>query len=373
MRNHTLKSIAKIAGLSKSTVSRVINRQKYVKPQIREKILDIIRRENYYPHAPARSLVSQRTNTAGIVVFGLDPLFLSNQVYYEIIQGIQKKALESDIDLILYSPDKMAKDLCYKIIGRRNVDGLIVMGELIHVDYLRLFYESQLPVVLIGKRDTQELKFPYVCTDYRSGAYLGTKYLLNLGRRHILMMQCFRHLLHEKEKFRGYKKALDEDGITLCPEIVVEGQAVPEKARIVIREALRMHPEVEGIFAANDLMAQGCIQEIQSLGLAVPEDISVIGFDDIITSKSFSPPLTTIRQDKLRLGAEALEVLLELLASKKAKPRVLPAELVIRETASPLSKFLEPPSLRGRPTTKFKSPGHGAKNRKKDEDRGRQL
>jgi LacI family transcriptional regulator len=329
---HNLKSIAKIAGVSKSTVSRVINQQRYVKPQIREKILTVIKRENYYPNGLARGLVSNRTNTIGIVVFGLDPLFLSNQLYYEIIQGIQKKALEFDIDLILYSPEKMAKDFCYKIIGRRNIDGLIIMGELIHIDYLRLFYKAQLPMVLIGKRHTQDLQIPYVCTDYTSGAYQATKYLLDLGCRDIVMMQCFRNLLHEKEKLEGYKKALKEKRIAFRPEFVLEGQAQQANAKEIIREALKEHAHIDGIFAANDLMAQGCIQEIQRVGLTVPGDISVIGFDDIITAKSFNPPLTTVRQDKMRLGGEALDILIEFLSSRTAKPRILPAELVVRET-----------------------------------------
>ena len=337
-KRHTLESIAKIAGVSRSTVSRVLNRQQYVRPKVRERVLEVIRKERYYPNAMARSLVSNRSNAVGIVVFGLDPLFLSNQLFFEIIQGIQRKALECDIDLMLYSPENEEKEYCHKIVGRGNVDGLIVMGELIHVDYLRIFHRAGLPMVLIGKRDVGELEIPHVCTNYVVGAEEAVRHLIGTGRRSIAMMQCFREPLHEREKLEGYKKALGENGVSFNPALVLEGLAVQERAQEEIRKMLEAGERIDGLFAANDLMAQGAIQELQRLGLRVPEDVSVIGFDDIITARTFNPPLTTVRQDKLRLGGEALEVLTEVLTYRKADSRVLPPELVVRETTCPAKR-----------------------------------
>lgn len=331
-KNYTLESIAELAGVSRATVSRVINNQKYVKEDIRKKVMDTINRVGYVPNAVAQSLASKRTNNIGVLVFGLDPYFLSNQVFFEIIQGIHEESLKNNYDLMLYSAQGKSNEICYKIIGKRMVDVLIVMGEKIDIELLQILYESDLSIILIGKRDIGDMDIPYVCSDYGRGAFTAVDYLVGKGLSKIAFLQCFKGLLHEQEKLDGYKRALRKSNILFDKDLVIEGGAQQDKAFDEVSKLLEKTPDIHGIFATSDLMAIGAIQAVQQMGKSVPDDISVVGFDDIASAHILSPALTTIRQDKRGLGENAVRIYNAIRNQEEVKSVVLDTKLIIRET-----------------------------------------
>ncbi|SDD16766.1 transcriptional regulator, LacI family [Paenibacillus sp. UNCCL117] len=334
---HTLESIAGLAGVSRGTVSRVINDQPGVKPEVREKVLGIIEQTGYYPHPQARSLAGGKTGNIGVMVFGLDPNFLTHHIFYEVLQGIQTDSAAYDYDLLLFANRSQSDREYWKRIGtRRKVDGLIIMGETIREEYLQYYRQQHIPYVLVGKRSYEGLPLACVTSNYRGGAYQATRHLLERGRSRIAYIGGLRDTYHETERFTGYKKAHAESGFLPDSSLVMDGRADQGEARKRMGQLLDSGVRPDAVFAANDLMAFGAMEALFERGLRVPEDVAVVGYDDIQAAPYFTPPLTTVRQDKIRLGREAMGLLMELLRGDRspyeAKDIVIENELIIRKT-----------------------------------------
>lgn len=337
--HHTLETIAKLAGVSRSTVSRVINNEKSVRNEVRERVLSVIEEERFYPNASARSLASRKTNCIGVLSWGADPEFLSDPIYYEILLGIQKEALKHDLDLILFTSQtdgERRKELCYRILGQKNVDGLVIMGSDFFLDYLRLFTERNLPVVLIGKRKTEDLEIPYVCTDYKAGIYSATSFLMDLGRTEIVLLQASVDVHFQGDKLKGYKKALKERKLAVKEDYIINVESTDDEClENLVQTRIQGRP-VNGMICANDLLAQRMIKVLTASGISVPGEISVIGFNDASTARDFIPPLTTVRQNKVELGINALSMLRKLINGDRVENIILPADLVVRASTAPL-------------------------------------
>lgn len=335
---HTLESIAKLAGVSRGTVSRVVNRQPGVKPDVREHVRRVIEQAGYHPHPQARSLAGGKTESIGVVVFGQQSHFLTHHIFYEVLQGIQCHPATNEYDLLLFSNRSETDADYWKRIGtRRKVDGLIVMGERIRREYLSFYRELKIPFVLVGKREFGDLPLACVTSNYRSGAYEAASHLLRQGRRTIVYIAGIPDSYHENERLKGYRQAIEEAGLSFDPSLILHGNAEQEEAGRQLESLLASGRKVDGIFAGNDLMAFGAIEQLNKRGLAVPSDIAVIGYDDIQASAHCSPPLTTIRQDKIGLGRAATEQLMKMLRGEIAidscQDTILDNRLVIRGSA----------------------------------------
>lgn len=336
---HTLESIAKLAGVSRGTVSRVINNQLGVKPQVRARVQEIIRQTGYHPNAQARSLAGGRTENIGVVVFGDDAQFLTHHIFYEVLQGIQSGVTANDYDLLLFANrSERDRDYWRRIGDKRKMDGLIVMGEHIREEYLAYYHERGIPFVLVGKRHFDRIPLVCVTSDYRQGAYDATKHLIERGCRRILFMRGFPNTYHESEKQAGYEEALREAGLAPGPSLMADGMARQDTARSRMEELLADGQRFDGVLAGNDLMAFGVIEALERHGFRVPEDVSVTGYDDIQAAAYFHPSLTTVRQDKMGLGRKATELLLQRLqhpaefADGKGQDVFLASELIVRES-----------------------------------------
>ncbi|WP_438347430.1 LacI family DNA-binding transcriptional regulator [Paenibacillus sp. FA6] len=334
---HTLESVAGLAGVSRGTVSRVINGLPGVKPKVRERVLEIIEQTGYVPHPQARSLAGGKTGNIGVMVFGPKPDFLSHHIFYEALQGIQADTIANAYDLLLLANRSDSdRDYWKKVATMRKVDGLIIMGEHIQQEYLMYYREQKIPYVLIGKRNYDSLPIACVTSDYRHGAYQATSHLLQCGRRRIVYIQGLTNTYHENERFAGYIQALLEAGVEHDPTLVIHGRADQEEARQQTKLLLERNIRFDAVFAANDLMAFGALESLFERGFRVPEDISVIGYDDIQAAAYSSPPLTTVRQDKIRLGKEAVGLLLDIfrgnLDVNEPKDIIIDNELIIRGT-----------------------------------------
>ena len=335
---HTLESIAALAGVSRGTVSRVINNQPGVKPRVREKVLGIIEQTGYVPHPQARSLAGGKTGNIGVMVFGLKPDFLTHHIFYEVLQGIQADSAANAYDLLLFANRSHADQEYWKgIAAKRKVDGLIIMGEQIQQEYLQYYRQHDIPFVLIGKRIYDQLPLACVTSNYRSGAYEATRHLLSKGRRRIAYIRGLMDTYHEDERFAGYSQALLEAGLSVDPSLIIAGRADQQEAYVQMREQLlHRRLEFDAVFAANDWMALGAMEALLEQGYRIPQDAAVVGFDDIQTAAYFSPPLTTVRQNKRKLGQEAIGLMLNMLGGEldahAAKDIIVDCELIVRES-----------------------------------------
>lgn len=313
----TLETIAKLAGVSRGTVSRVVNRQPGVKQAVRDKVLAVIEETGYVPNPQARSLAGGKTENIGVVVFGNDPLFLTHHIFFEVLQGIQNHSTLNAYDLLLFSNRSDRDKEYWKRIGdKRKVDGLIIMGEHIREEYLQYYYDRELPFVLVGKRLIEKFPVHCVTSNYRKGAYEGTKHLLDQGLRRIVVLRGLLHTYHENERFAGFVQAMEEVGLDPDVSLVLNGQADKQTAYAEVSRLLRSGATFDGVFAGNDLMAFGCIEAMRDFGLRVPDDAAVVGFDDIQAAQYFAPPLTSVRQDKTKMGQEATQLLMKLLSGE---------------------------------------------------------
>lgn len=334
---HTLESIAKLAGVSRGTVSRIVNNQPGVKAAVRDKVLRIIEETGYHPNAQARSLAGGKTQNIGVAVFGNSPNFLSHHIFYEVLQGVQSHLTLNFYDLLLFANRSESDHEYWKRIGdKRKVDGLIVMGENIREEYLAYYHEKELPFVLVGKRHFHQIPLQCVTSDYRNGAYQATKHLLEQGRKKILFLRGYPDTYHEGEKLAGYQQALKEAGVSLDLALIIDAQARQDLAYEKTKQFKQSGHFFDGIFAGNDLMAMGSIEALQEEGVHVPKEVAVIGYDDIQAASYFSPKLTTVRQNKQALGEKATELLMSLMSGGLDKNEghdiLIPNELIIRES-----------------------------------------
>ncbi|WP_127587202.1 LacI family DNA-binding transcriptional regulator [Paenibacillus koleovorans] len=336
--SNTLESIARLAGVSRGTVSRVINNQPGVKPQVRERVQHVIAETGYVPNPQARSLAGGRTENLGVVVFGNNPLFLTHHIFFEVLQGIQSHSTLNAYDLLLFSNRSDRDQEYWKRIGdKRKVDGLIIMGEHIREEYLQYYYDRDIPFVLVGKRLIDKFPVHCVTSDYRRGVYEGTRHLLSQGIRRIVILRGLLNTYHENERFAGFAQALEEADIDLDISLVLNGQADKATAYSEMQRLLASGARFDGVFAGNDLMAFGAIEAMRERGLQVPGDVGVVGYDDIQAAQYFAPPLTSVRQDKLRMGQEATQLLMKLLNGELDRSVscdvMIESKLVVRESS----------------------------------------
>ncbi|MCU6711453.1 LacI family transcriptional regulator [Paenibacillus sp. J5C_2022] len=335
---HTLESIAKLAGVSRGTVSRVINGQPGVREEVRKKVLEVIREHQYQPNMQARGLAGGKTENIGVVVFGLTPSFLSHHIFYEVIQGIQEHVASRAYDLLLFA-DRRPYDMDYwrMIADKRKIDGLIVMGEDIQDEYLQYYYDKKLPFVLVGKRLASDIPLHCVTSDYSDGVNKAVTHLIAGGKKRILYISGYSGTYHESKRYEGYCDAHRQAGLPADPQLIVAGYAEEQRAYEVIRQLVQDGRTFDAIFAANDIMALGVVRALQERGLRVPEDIAVVGYDDIAAARYANPPLSTVRQDKSGLGEAAARMLLGRLAGEldpsQSHDIYIPNELIVRSSS----------------------------------------
>lgn len=329
----TINDIAKYARVSKATVSKVINNYPGVKDETRERVLKIMKENNYWPNSVARSLSTSRSYTIGI----FDPGRLNNFFFREVFEGIENVFGEEGYD-ILYFTNKKWEDtwvnFSYKEkCKNRNVDGVLMMGfgKVEHTLFEGLL-ESSIPSVFIDL-DLVGTNTSYVTSDNVEGAKMAIRYLHKLGHRKVAMIKGPNGFKLANDRFVGFQSTLNELGMTYKTEWIFSGSYSMETGYEAMTRILDMSERPTAIFA-EDVFAIGAIQAIRERGLSVPEDYSIIGFDNIELSKHYQ--LTTISQDKVGLGEAASRLLLRIINKENFSPVILPVQLIERGTCRQL-------------------------------------
>ncbi|WP_053365181.1 LacI family DNA-binding transcriptional regulator [Bacillus sp. FJAT-27245] len=332
----TIKDIAKTAGVSVTTVSRALNGYSDVSEKTRKRIMDIAKELNYSPNTLARGLVMNVSKTIGLLVSGLNRESEKDQIILSILSGVNESVSEKEYDLILFNTNtsKQREKTYSQLCRERRVDGVIIQGIKKDDPYLKEVVESDIPCVLIDIPVHTE-NVGYVTTDNVSGARKAVEHLINLGHQNIAMVNGHEQAFVSQKRIEGYMEALKEHGLPVNPEWVCNGQFKEETAFKEARNLLLQHPNITAIFCASDIMALGVLKAAKSLGLKVPEDVSVIGYDDIILASYSNPPLTTVSQNFFELGYQAAHLLLNMLEGK-SEPQIvtMQTKLVIRDSAA---------------------------------------
>lgn len=329
----TLEDIAQMSGYSRSTVSRVINGDINVSDKTREKIMEVIRKYDFQPNLAARGLAVGHTRVLGLVIpKGVSAIF-EEPFFALLIQGVSSRcnALDYSVMLWLAEPD-YERRMINKILYNGLADGVIVASMLENdsiIDSLR--QNGLLPFVLIGRHPVYD-QISYLDVDNRSGAREAVLYLLQQGRRRIATLAGPQNMTGGSNRYLGYLDALNQHGLPLDPDLVAETDFSDAGGYLGMQRLLAHKPDA--IFAASDTLALAAIRAIRESGLRIPEDIAVIGFDDIPQASRSIPALSTVRQPISRLGALAAETLIEMIENTIEEPRqvILPAELVLRDS-----------------------------------------
>jgi LacI family transcriptional regulator len=325
----TIKEVARGAGVSVATVSRVMNNSGPVRTDTRQRILDVARELRYVPNSTARSLIMARTSTLGILLPDLHGEFFS-----EVIRGIDHRARQKDYHILVSCSHNDQEDIEAALRAMRGrVDGLIIMSPDIDARVLGDNLPDALPVVLLNCASLGS-RFASVDIDNRAGASDMVRHLIGLGHRKIAVVTGGTTNHDSNERLRGYEEAMREAG--LGDEIVVvDGEFTEESGFRAGRKLLERPDRPSAIFAFNDSMAVGVLSALQESGVAVPDKISVAGFDDIPMSRYLNPPLTSVQVPIFELGSLAVDRLVGSLrrdASTPPRVEVVSTTLVERRS-----------------------------------------
>jgi len=325
----TIRDVANLSGVSTKTVSRVLNGDRYVRPETKERILDAIRQLHYHPDPAARSLRNGTTNTVGVVVGHSADVVFSNPFFAEVLRGIGRTLAGGGYKVVLmtYSRDLTQGEL----INHRLVDGFILMSIAQEDPLIEHLQRMGIPFVVTTKHETA----PCVDVDNVLGAYLAVTHLTQLGHREIGLVNGPVDLTNCREREQGYHKALQEAGIPHRPDLVVSGPFGDDAGYQMVQHFWHLPDPPTALFVSADLTAIGVMRGAQQIGLTIPDDLSVIGFDGVSLGQYMNPPLTTISQHADRKGTVAAEMLLRLINGEAARPLqvVLPPELIVRQSA----------------------------------------
>jgi LacI family transcriptional regulator len=332
----TLQDVARVAGVSTKTVSRVVNNQGEISEETRKRVQATIDQLGYRPNILARSLVSQRSYTLGVVTSGVE--------YYgpsRVLSGVEHESYELGYSLLFsLLPDPDVINVAPVLDGfvARRVDGIV--WAVPEIDNNRIWIqpaslENLPPIVFLSM--TPQPGLSIVSSDNREGGAQATQHLIDVGRRKIGIITGPLGWWEARERLAGCKAGLEQSGIYPSPTFVVEGDWSAFSGARCMHKLLEDHPDIDAIFAGNDQMALGALGVAHQLGRRIPDDIAVVGFDNIPESASFWPPLTTIQHQLFEAGClsvQVLQKLIELTLQNRehvpAMPTLLTTELIVR-------------------------------------------
>ncbi len=328
----TIRQIAKLAGVSRSTVSRVINDHPSVRPETREQVLHIIAETGFQPDPIARSLSSRRSHIIGLVIpLAIRSLF-EDPFFPRLIQGVSQgcNAHDYTLSLFLFHSQEEEKKLYRRISRKQLLDGVIVTATRAGTPLIPRLLESQVPFVVQGRHEDPRVN--YVDVDNMTGATTAVTHLLRLGYQRIATIAGPADNTAAQDRKRGYLAALQDRDRLIDETLIVSGDFTQSGGYEAMQRLLLHKPDA--VFVASDAMATGALSAVRATGLTVPDDIAVVGFDDLPQSTMVDPSLTTVRQPIQRVGALAVETLIDILQNGLDLPRrlILPTELVIRDS-----------------------------------------
>ncbi|KAB3526226.1 LacI family DNA-binding transcriptional regulator [Alkaliphilus serpentinus] len=342
MKKITIKDVARESGVSIAAVSYVLNGKfNKVSDETIRAVKEAAENLNYVPDFSARSLVKNKSMLIGVIIPQTEEnsdIVIVNPFYSDVLGGIETKARENGYHILLSRVERGRG--CFDVSMQRNLDGAIILGAY-EEDYCKELSKVKMPVVFLDSYVNNE-NFYMIGIDDLYGGYIATKHLIANGHEDIAIVtgKIKNHGVMEK-RFHGYKKALEEAGIPFRQEYVYSGSVNYEYGIAAGNEIVNSGLPVTAIFATADIIAFGAINSLKAWGKQIPEDYSIIGFDDLSITRMFTPPLTTVRQDIAQKGMVAADLLIDILEGrnkKGIKEMTLSLNIVERATVCQLTK-----------------------------------
>lgn len=328
----SIKDIARSARVSHSTVSRALRNSPLVNPRTAEAIRRIAEECGYQASAAARSLVTRRTETVGVVVTNIADPFVAG-----VVGGIEDAASEQGFSVFLANsnadPDQEIRVV--RSFEERRVDGIVVTSSRVGALYVPLLTRRQIPIVLINNQHPSEFAHS-VMIDNVQGSLEATRHLIGLGHRRIAYLgdRYGRH--SDIERLQGYRAALDQAKLCLDDDLIVHGDGKADGAGEAIDCLLALPNRPTAVFCYNDMSALGAMHRLRAAGVAIPGEISLVGFDDLYISQYLDPPLTTVRQPMRKMGRLAMETLIAILGGARSRHTIkVSGELIVRGSSAP--------------------------------------
>src|SRR6266851_7764171 len=330
-RRTTINDIAKRASLSKASVSRALNGKQDVDPETRKRVLKLAAQMGYVPSASARALSNGRSNCLGLLVPTLTwPWIL------EVLRGVAAEVEPSGYSLILYTTtdgEDSERAFMSQVVPAGAVDGLALVIPFGMLAYIEGLAKGGLPVVVVDDRGHYP-DLPTVATTNVEGGRTATHHLIEQGRQRIAMLNGPHDFGCNRERLEGYKSALKEAGLRFDPRHVIDSDFKETGGASAMSALLEADPRLDAVFVANDIMAFGAMRALRSAGRLIPDDVAVVGFDDVPASAMTHPPLTTIRQPLYEMGRTAASMVMAAVRGESiAKRTELPTSLVVRDSS----------------------------------------
>ncbi|QHJ72076.1 LacI family DNA-binding transcriptional regulator [Planococcus halotolerans] len=325
-----IQQVAKHAGVSVATVSRVLNGQNTVSSKTKLKVEEAIKELNYEPSMLGRNL----RNSESRIVLILIPT-ISNPFYLEIIKGIENVAISHNYNILLCETDSdpEKENIYFDLVRKKMADGIISMDPAVNVETLKQLAEKY--AIIQCSEYGGGIGIPYVTIDNEEASYRAVKHLLQIGHTKIALMNTDEKFLYARERKMGYERALREHGIEMNNNYIFYTKDLGfENGQQAMKKILKLKERPTAVFAVSDLLAIGALKEINASGLNVPRDMAVVGFDKIDFSNMTNPTLTTVAQPMYKMGTTAAKMLIEKIQGNKVDSVILDFELVIRESTA---------------------------------------
>jgi DNA-binding LacI/PurR family transcriptional regulator len=334
--NATLDEVARVAGVSRATVSRVVNGSTKVSPEVRRSVEKAIDRLGYIPNRAARSLVTRRSESIAVVITEPASRLFSDPFFPRIIRGVSTALAARDLQLVLLMPDDVREEQrTIRFLTGGHVDGVILVS--LHGDdpLPAELAARRIPVVVVG-RPSRGADVDHVEADNRGGARLATQHLIDGGRRRIATITGPADMVPGVDRLAGYRDALTETGLPLDPDLIEAGDFTLEGGQVAMERLLARRPDLDAVFCASDLMAVAALGVVQASGRTVPADVAVVGYDDAPIATTTRPPLTSVRQPVEEMGREMVDLLVGSIGRADRVPRrvILATELVRRASSA---------------------------------------
>lgn len=326
----SIKDVAKEAGVSIATVSRVLNDVDVVNEETKKKVVEAIKKLGYRPNIVARSLKTQRTRTVGIIIPDI-----SSQFYPEIVRGAEDVSNIYDYNIMLCNTDlDPEKEMEYlRVLKEKMVDGVLYMSNSLEPNILELIKELQLPMVLVETTST-EGDIPSVTINNEKAAHEGVNYLIHKGNKRVAYIGTHEDAVNASAlRYTGYKKAIKENNLELNEKIIYFGGLKAQDGYEGMNKILDQE-KIDSVFCASDEVAMGAINALRDRGISVPEDVDVIGFDNIYSSAIFYPKITTIAQPMYDMGSVGMRMLIKIINKQELETKnyILDHSLIKRDS-----------------------------------------
>ncbi|WP_407083014.1 LacI family DNA-binding transcriptional regulator [Paenibacillus polygoni] len=331
-----MKDVAKKLGVSVSTVSRAINNHPDIRPKTKQEVLEAMKELNYTPNAVARSLIQRKSFTIGLMLPDITDPFLSSMA-----QGIEEVISDSGYHLVYGNTSRIReKEESFLLsAAQRKLDGLIITSDYMDGEMMQVLRNLEIPIVFLRRRPPAELDMPFVDVDHYKGSCRAVEYLLSLHHRHIGFIGMPDFSYTGRERYRAFCDTMQKNNIPIAEGATIFGERSYQSGYESMRDLTASYPEMTAVFAANDILAIGALEWLAEQNISVPDQMSIVGFDNLEVSNLHWIKLTTVAQPRKEMGMKSAELLMTMIQEKdsKAASILFDTELIIRRTCAPIN------------------------------------